>query len=46
MNYFPVASSIDNIKGQDERSAALRALDIANASGSWVGYEMIGIISI
>jgi hypothetical protein len=32
---FGVASSIGNVKGQDERSAALRALDIANASGCW-----------
>ena len=30
-----VASSLGNVKGRDERSAGLRALDIAEASGSW-----------
>jgi hypothetical protein len=30
---FGVASSIGNIKGRDKRSAKLRALDIAYASG-------------
>jgi hypothetical protein len=30
-----VASSLGNVKGQNERSAELRALDIAKASGGW-----------
>ena len=43
---FRVASSIGNVKGRDERSAALRALDIAYACGCSGSQEMIDIISI
>jgi hypothetical protein len=37
MFYRDVASSIGTVKGQDKRSAPLRALDTTNASGCRVG---------